>query len=99
MDDVGRYIEKPLIRGLLRLLILGVLSKGDSHGYQVYRRVRETTKSRISLSTFYTILWELEKRGLIARSGDRYMLTDRGLLALTLLLAKYHYLETVVKHL
>jgi DNA-binding PadR family transcriptional regulator len=98
LDDLDKYIERPLIRGLLRLLILGALSKGESYGYQVYRRVKEVTKSKVSLSTFYTILWELERRGLIARSSDRYMLTERGILALTVLLTKYHYLEAVIKH-
>lgn len=96
MSDIDKYIVKPFIKGLLRLLILGILSKGENYAYQVYKYVVEVVKSRISLSTFYTILRDLEIKGFVVKIGNKYMLTEKGILAITILLTKYPYLTQLI---
>lgn len=96
MSDIEKYIVKPFVKGLLRLLILGVLSKGEEYAYQIYKHVVELVRAKISLSTFYTILKELESKGFITRLDSRYTLTEKGLLAITVLLAKYPYVAQLI---
>lgn len=99
LSDVDRYIVKPFVKGLIRLLILGVLSKGESYAYQIYRHIVDLVKSRVSLSTFYTILKDLEVRGFVVKVDGKYVLTEKGLLAITILLAKYPYLAQILSSL
>ncbi|MCS7111999.1 MAG: PadR family transcriptional regulator [Ignisphaera sp.] len=96
IDDIYRYLEEPFLRGVLRVLILCVLKRGELYGYQIYKYVRNTIKSKISLSTFYTVLKELEKAGFIIRVGSRYILTEKGFSAVRSFLSKYGDLRSLL---
>lgn len=76
-------IEWALIRGTFRLLILAILEESVMQGYQVVKRIEQVIGEKPSLSTIYTILANLEQRGLIRsirRKGENryYMITDKG---------------------
>lgn len=94
LNDVFRYIEEPFLRGVLRILILTILKHSELYGYQIYKHIKNIVKHRISLSTFYSILKELEKAKFITKTKGRYMLTEKGLNALKLFLSKYNDIKT-----
>ncbi|MEM1542170.1 MAG: PadR family transcriptional regulator [Ignisphaera sp.] len=94
LDDIHKYLEEPFLKGLLRILILGTLKRGELYGYQIYKYVKNIIKSKISLSTFYTILKELEEAKFIIKIGSKYILTEKGLNALRLFLSKYNDLSS-----
>lgn len=94
LDEIHRYLEEPFLKGLLRVVILGTLKRGELYGYQIYKYVKNIIRSRISLSTFYTILKELEEAKFVIKVGSRYILTEKGLEALKLFLSKYSDLKS-----
>ncbi len=76
-------IEWAFIRGAFRLLILAILEESVMQGYHVIKRMEQVIGERPSLSTVYTILANLERKGLIRsiqRGGEcrYYVLTERG---------------------
>ena len=74
-------IEWGFFKGSIRLLILSLLESSSMHGYQILKRVEEFIGSRPKLSTVYTILAELERKGLVkSNTGLKkyYSLTDKG---------------------
>ncbi len=74
-------IEWGFFKGSIRLLILTLLEGSPMHGYQILKRVEKFIGSRPKLSTVYTILAELERKGLVkSNSGFKryYSLTDKG---------------------
>lgn len=87
--DHYEYIEKFFVKGLVRILILSALKEGAKCGYHIYQYVNSKIKLKTSLSTIYTIIKELAERGLIARIGDVYQLTERGLEVLRAFASKY----------
>lgn len=70
------------LRGSYRLLILAILEQSRMHGYQIMKLVERMTGHKPKVSTFYSILNEMEKRGfLISHVEDErriYKLTDKG---------------------
>ncbi len=79
-----KEVLRPLTSVLIRLLILRLLERETMYPYQILTRVRQVLKDHVTLSTFYTVLYELEKRGYVERfcinsSGRKYYrITDRG---------------------
>lgn len=55
------------IRGYNDVIILSVLSEGDSYGYEISKRIREVTEELyvIKETTLYSAFNRLEKNGLI----------------------------------
>ncbi len=82
-------IENSLLRGFIRLSILLVLEKTNEYGYKIYKVIKERIFGRLSLSTFYTILKELENHNVIQKTGDVYILTDKGAKVLEYIKKKY----------
>lgn len=76
-------------RGSAEVAILSVLADGRLHGYEIARRIEETTDGvlRFTLASLYPMLYTMERRGWIegrwetAPSGRRrrcYRLTRSG---------------------
>lgn len=81
--------EEPVrafLRGSYRLLILALLEQSKMHGYQIMKLIERITGHRPKVSTFYSILNEMERRGLLSShlEDERrvYRLTDKGRLSL-----------------
>jgi transcriptional regulator len=76
------------MKGSLPMLILYVLSKGPSHGYEIAKRIKEESENVLDFKegTLYPTLHNLEKQRLIeayeatenGRVRRYYRLTDNG---------------------
>ena len=92
-----------LIRGHLELVLLGTLSQGSGHGYEIITRLRDRTDGTFDLNegSVYPALHRLEDAGLLASdwqpvAGRRrriYRVTNPGLTALA---AKRREFSTLV---
>jgi len=78
-----------LLRGHTDTIVLGVLRRGDSYGFEIFRAIRDATGGayEIKEATLYASYRRLEKDGLVeAYWGDEtqggrrkyYRLTDAG---------------------
>ncbi|MGF1646569.1 MAG: PadR family transcriptional regulator [Kineosporiaceae bacterium] len=79
--------ETQLLKGVLTLLLLGVLAAQESYGYEVVLRLRRLGLGDVGEGTVYPALTRLEARGLLSsrlvasRSGPArkyYALTEQG---------------------
>lgn len=77
--------EEPVtafLRGSYRLLILALLEHSGMHGYQILKLVERITGHKPKISTFYSILNEMERRGLLSSYIEEdkriYGLTEKG---------------------
>jgi PadR family transcriptional regulator, regulatory protein PadR len=76
------------IKGSLPVLILHVLSRGPSHGYQIAKRLKQQSEGILDFKegTLYPALHSLEKEGMISAYSQEengrlrryYRLTDDG---------------------
>ena len=98
IDNMGplyltcRGMRPDLIRGHLELVLLGILSQGAGHGYEIITRLRDRTEGTFDLNegSVYPALHRLEDAGLLASdwqpvTGRRrriYRVTNPGLTAL-----------------
>lgn len=82
-------LNKDLVAASSTLIVLGILSEGDSYGYALLQRVRELSGGRISWTDgmLYPVLHRLERLGHVdahwemAESGRRrkyYRITPAG---------------------
>jgi len=82
-------ISKNLIAASTKPIILSLLYRGESYGYQILRRIRQVAGGRLAWSSamLYPVLHRLEKDGLIqsqwklsgeGRMRKYYLLTDLG---------------------
>lgn len=85
----GRSIERELKRGSLELIVLHLLSDGESYGYEIVTKLAERTKGALEVTdgTLYPVLYRLEAAGYVTvrwetpqRGVPRkyYRLTDAG---------------------
>jgi DNA-binding PadR family transcriptional regulator len=59
-------ISKFIVNALARVLILQVLDSGELlGGYHILKRITKTLNMKLKLSTFYTILRDMEMKGYI----------------------------------
>jgi PadR family transcriptional regulator PadR len=79
--------DSQLLKGVLPLVLLGLLSEGESYGYEVALRVRAAGLSEVPHGTIYPALSRLERQGWVesrlvpSRSGPArkyYRLTEAG---------------------
>ncbi len=89
-EAVGKFLENWLTqsrKGLLELLIIRLLTSGDSYGYELSETARKSLGLKISDGTLYAILTRLAKIGAIesylreSASGPArkyYRLTSEG---------------------
>ncbi len=82
-------ISKNLIAASTKPIILALLYRGESYGYQILQRIRQVTKGKLTWSSamLYPVLHRLEKDGLIrskwklsgeGRMRKYYLLTNLG---------------------
>jgi len=87
--DVDDVFAADLLRGHTDTIVLGVLRRGDSYGFEIFRAIREATGGayEIKEATLYASYRRLEKDGLVeAYWGDEtqggrrkyYRITDSG---------------------
>ena len=87
--DGSDVFAADLLRGHTDTIVLGVLRRGDSYGFEIFRTIREATGGayEIKEATLYASYRRLEKDGLVeAYWGDEtqggrrkyYRLTDAG---------------------
>ena len=86
-----RKAEIKLVRGMLDLVVLGLLKENSLHGYGVITNIRKNFGVYFGPSTIYPLLGELEKKGTIKSEWDLthdrprkvYSLTSEGQSILT----------------
>lgn len=83
-------ISSDVIRGYNDTIILSLLKKGDSYGYEISKRIEQISEGNyiIKETTLYSAFARLEKNGyILAYSGEEtngrprtyYKITDAGL--------------------
>jgi PadR family transcriptional regulator PadR len=65
-----RKAEIKLVRGLLDLVVLGLLKERSIHGYGVIKSIRKNFGIYFGPSTVYPLLGELETKGYIKSEWD-----------------------------
>ena len=65
-----RKAEIKLVRGLLDLVVLGLLKENPIHGYGIITSIRKNFGVYFGPSTVYPMLTELEKKGNIKSEWD-----------------------------
>ena len=86
---MGPLKDSALKKGTAELLVLAQLEHGQSHGYEIARRIEMRSGGAVSfnVASLYPVLYRLEQRGLIAgrwveKAGQRrrryYQLTAAG---------------------
>jgi PadR family transcriptional regulator, regulatory protein PadR len=63
------------LRGVLTLCILGVIAGGETYGYAIAQRLRESGLGRVKGGTLYPLLNRLEEDGLVR---SRWLEGDGG---------------------
>ncbi|WP_353893012.1 PadR family transcriptional regulator [Proteinivorax hydrogeniformans] len=82
-------IDKDLMKGSTKMLILNLLSTGDMYGYQMVKELEEKSDQTFTLKegTMYPILHALESEGMVqsywdvgesGRKRKYYNITDKG---------------------
>ena len=63
----GRSIERELKRGSLELIVLHLLSSGESYGYEIVTKLSERTRGALEITdgTLYPVLYRLERGGFV----------------------------------
>ena len=97
--------DPQMLKGTLPLLILGLLRRGDSYGYQLVDDLRSIGLTQASSGTIYPLIARLEREGAIASyllpspSGPArkyYRLTDAGVQQLADTTARWRELNAIV---
>lgn len=78
-----RKAEIKLVRGLLDLVVLGLLKEKATHGYGIITNIRQKFGVYFGPSTVYPLLNELEKMGTIKSEWDLNHDRPRKLYSLT----------------
>ena len=81
-------IDKELLKGSTTMLILNLLKQEDMYGYQMIKKLKETSENVFELKegTLYRILHSLEEKGYITSYWDEssskkrkyYSITKKG---------------------
>ena len=83
----GEYmkIDKELLKGSTTMLILNLLKKEDMYGYQMIKKLKETSEDVFELKegTLYPILHTLEEKRYITSYWDEYSSKKRKYYSIT----------------
>jgi len=101
---VEQIVEKLFNMMAARILILHILANKVSTGYSLLKEISRILKTDLKISTFYTILHDLEREGYIKSFIEKrkqgikyYQITDKGLKVLSktkaVVLSKIHVLS------
>ena len=74
------HITGNLLRGHLDTMVLSVLSQGETHGFEIIRRLEEAGNGSLNLKegTLYPILYRLEKERLVEAYWEDGTTRHRG---------------------
>lgn len=99
-------LNKEVLKGHIDTLILSILNKGDSYGYEIAKVVRDETSFELKESTLYVSLKRLESKGLIKSYwgneqsiGSRrkyYNITDYGKENLEVKIQEWNFIQNVM---
>jgi DNA-binding PadR family transcriptional regulator len=77
-----RNMHRRIVRNFLDVLILAEMRKGSLSGYDVMTFVHDRFRFLVSSGTIYSVLYSLERNGLISGASTQrkrvYRLTDKG---------------------
>ena len=77
-----RNMHRRIVRNFLDVLILAEMRKGPLSGYDVMNFVHDRFRFLVSSGTIYSVLYSLERNGLISGASTQrkrvYRLTDKG---------------------
>lgn len=101
-------ISSDVMRGFNDLLILSILKKGDSYGYEISKNISNISESKYSLkeTTLYSAFSRLEKNGYIVgyesdktfgRKRTYYTLTKNGIEYLDFKIKEWKEIEEVME--
>ena len=82
-------LPKPLLSASFEPLVLGLLSRGETYGYEIIQQIQDLSDGRIvwTANRLYPLLHDLENRGLVSASWRNegsgpgrkyYRLTKKG---------------------
>ena len=81
-------ISSDVIRGYIDTMILFIVNRGDSYGYEISKQIKDISKDNYVMkeTTLYSALTRLEKNGYISsysglhdgRKRTYYSITDAG---------------------
>jgi DNA-binding PadR family transcriptional regulator len=80
--DFSKKMHRRIVRNFLDVLILAEMRKGSLSGYDVMTFVHDRFRFLVSTGTIYSVLYSLERNGLISGASVQrkrvYRLTDKG---------------------
>lgn len=92
-------IQDQMMKGLLDGAILGLISQGETYGYEILEKLKENDFPEISDGSIYPVLLRLDKKGYVSTrmiksdtGGPKrkyYSITDKGLEELKLFYEKW----------
>jgi PadR family transcriptional regulator PadR len=97
--------DPQLLKGVLPMLVLAALGRGESYGYELVTRLQEAGLTDLGTGTLYPVLNRLEREGrvtsrLVASSAGParkyYVPTDAGAAELARAARSWHRLSTTV---
>ncbi|MFX1237258.1 MAG: PadR family transcriptional regulator [Promethearchaeota archaeon] len=104
--EIAENFEKAMKKGFISTLILLVLEKGPSHGYEIGKIIRERTLGiwNPPSSTMYTVLKDMTDNGLVrvakmqegGRAKKIYEITLKGEKTLNLMIQKHHIIKNSI---
>lgn len=96
-------IHDQMMKGLLDGAILGLISQGETYGYEILEKLKENDFPEISDGSIYPVLLRLDKKGYVSTrmiksdtGGPKrkyYSITDEGLEELKLFNEKWLWLN------
>jgi DNA-binding PadR family transcriptional regulator len=80
--NFSKKMRRRIVRNFLDVLILAEMRKGSLSGYDVMTFVHDRFRFLVSSGTIYSVLYSLERNGLISGASVQrkrvYRLTDKG---------------------
>ena len=104
----GEFVElnKEILKGHIDTLILAILEKKDSYGFEIAKNVLDETTFELKDGTLYVSLKRLESKGLIESywqssqgPGNRrkyYKITEDGVNNLDLKVQEWTFVKTII---
>ncbi|HID73191.1 TPA: PadR family transcriptional regulator [Candidatus Micrarchaeota archaeon] len=85
-----RHMEKRIVRHMFRTFVLWLISKEETHGYELIKKIQEDGGFPATANRLYPVLAELREKGLVTQKtemhGKRakkiYSITANGKVAL-----------------
>lgn len=99
-------LNKEVLKGHIDTLILAILEKNDSYGFEIAKNVLDQTAFELKDGTLYISLKRLESKGLIESywkssqgPGNRrkyYKITEEGIISLDLKVQEWTFVKNIM---